>query len=126
MGIISVTHKGDFEKSTRFLNKIREKKYLRILDEYGRKGVEALSAATPVDTGKTASSWNYVLNKTNTGYELSWTNDSQNKGVSIVILNQYGHATRDGGWVQGIDFINPAMRPIFNRLADEIWREIAD
>ena len=126
MGIITITQKGNFDKTTHFLNKFRDKRYLQILDEYGRRGVEALSAATPVDTGKTARSWSYTVNKTKNGYEISWTNDSQNKGISIVILNQYGHATRDGGWVEGRDFINPAMRPIFDKFANEMWKEMKD
>lgn len=124
MGAITITHKGDFEKSTRFLNGLQHKNYMTILNEYGRKGVEALSAATPVDTGRTASAWDYTVRKLRNGYEVSWTNDSQNKGVSIVVLNQYGHATRNGGWVQGRDFINPAMRPVFDQMADDLWREV--
>ena len=125
MGVITITHKGNFEKTSRFLNKFQDKRYLRILEEYGQKGVEALSAATPVDTGETARSWSYVVRKTRNGYEISWSNDRQNKGISIVILNQYGHATRNGGWVEGRDFINPAMRPIFDRFADEMWKEMS-
>lgn len=126
MGVITVTHKGSFDKSTRWLNKLREKRYLQILNEYGRKGVEALSEATPKDTGVTAESWGYKVIKTRDGYEIAWTNDSQNKGISIVILNQYGHATRNGGWVQGRDFINPAMRPIFDQMARDIWKEVTE
>lgn len=124
MGAIKITHKGNFDRNTRFLNRLREKRYFSILEEYGKKGVEALSAATPVDTGRTAESWSYNVDKTGSGYEISWYNNSQNKGISIVILNQYGHATRNGGWVKGIDFINPAIQPIFERMADEIWREV--
>lgn len=124
MGVITITKKGDFEKTTGFLNGLRRKNYIAILNEYGRKGVDALSAATPVDTGKTASSWRYSVTKNRNGYALSWFNDSQNKGISIVILNQYGHATKNGGWVEGRDFINPAMRPIFDQMADDLWREV--
>lgn len=126
MGVITVTHKGNYDKTTRFLNGLRQKRYINILNEYGKRGVEALSAATPVDTGVTAGSWSYDVHSTPTGYEISWSNSSQNKGISIVILNQYGHATRNGGWVKGVDFINPAIQPIFEKMADEIWREVND
>lgn len=126
MGVITVTHKGSFDKTTRLLTRLREAKYYRILEEYGRRGVEALSEATPKDTGVTSQSWDYTVTKTRSGYEIAWTNNSQNKGISIVILNQYGHATKNGGWVQGRDFINPAMRPIFDQMAQEIWKEVTE
>lgn len=124
MSIIKVTHKGTYDKTLNFLEGLRRIKYSAILNEYGRKGVEALKAATPVNTGKTADSWSYDVHTTSSGYEITWSNSSQNKGISIVILNQYGHATRSGGWVKGIDFINPAIQPIFENMADEIWREV--
>ena len=126
MGFIVITNKGDYGKATKYLEGLKKKDFLKILEKYGEKGVEVLSAATPVNTGRTAQSWSYDIQKTNNGYVLSWSNSSTNKGISIVILNQYGHATRNGGWVKGIDFINPAIKPVFNQLADDLWKEVRD
>ena len=125
MGFIVLTRKGDYSKATKYLENLKKKDFLKLLNEYGQKGVEALSAATPVDTGRTAQSWSYEIQKNSDGYTLAWTNSSRNQGISIVILNQYGHATRDGGWVKGIDFINPAMRPIFRQFAEDLQKEVS-
>lgn len=124
--MVVISQKGDFEKTTRFFKKIQELRHLDLLEYYGAEGVKALSAATPVRTGKTADSWSYEITKNANGYTLSWLNSNTNRGVSIAILNQYGHATRDGGWVEGIDYINPALRPIFEKMADDLWREVTD
>ena len=126
MGSITITYKGDLEKTTEYLNRLNKKDYKNILSKYGERGVQALSEATPVDTGKTARSWSYHITKTRSGYTLAWTNDSENQGISIVILNQYGHATRNGGWINGIDFINPSIRPLFIQMVNEIEREVSE
>ena len=97
-----------------------KRQYLQIFNKYGQKGVQALSSATPVDSGKTASSWNYEIR----GTSIYWTNDNINKGVNIAVILQYGHGTRNGGYVQGRDYINPAIRPIFDSMVDEIWKEV--
>lgn len=94
------------------------------LDSVAKQGVSALASATPIDSGETASSWNYEIIRTKNGAIIYWTNNNINKGVPIAILIQYGHATDNGAYVQGIDFINPAMRPIFNEIAETAWKEV--
>lgn len=117
---------GDFKNTFKFLNKLTDNKYLaNKLDAYGEEGVRLLSAATPVDTGLTASSWGYQT-KIGEGFvSITWTNSNTTpNGIPIVILLQYGHGTRGGGYVQGRDFINPAVQPLFDRIADELWKEV--
>lgn len=125
MGILTITSTGNFNKTERYLKRVKNKNYLEILQSYGEKGVQALQDATPKRTGKTAASWTYTIEKNSAGYTISWLNSNTNKGISIALLNQYGHATRDGGWVQGVDYINPAIRPIFEQMADDMWREVS-
>lgn len=124
MKTIRFIHKGDLGPSMRFLKSLKDKDFLKNLDKYGRKGVEALSLATPVDTGKTAQSWNYEIRYFKGGASIVWTNSNVNKGENIAILLQYGHGTRNGGYVQGRDYINPALRPIFDEIADSAWKEV--
>lgn len=121
---VRFSNKGNFEKTNKFLRKIAEGNFLTKLDAWGRLGVEALSAATPVDTGTTAASWNYEIHKSRDSIILEWTNSNTNKGVPIALLIQYGHATGNGGYVQGRDYINPAMRPVFDKIAEEAWKEV--
>lgn len=110
-----------------FLKKAIDFAYIRsILDKYGRAGCEALASITPVDTGETAHSWEYEINKTNTGYTITWNNTHVNKGVNIAIILQYGHGTGTGGYVEGVDYINPALRPVFQNFADDAWREMME
>lgn len=122
--MITVTHTGDFKRITSFLEKSKETFKLGILDKYGKKGVDALSVATPVDTGLTASMWRYEIQNGSDGATLSFHNDHINKGVNIAIILQYGHGTGTGGWVEGRDYINPAIQPIFDELANEAWKEV--
>lgn len=122
--MIKFKHRGNFDKTEKFLKKMSSGEFLKRLDEYGRQGVQALSTATPVRSGKTASSWNYEIRRTGTSARIYWTNSNINKGVNIAIIIQYGHGTRNGGYVQGIDYINPAMRPVFQAMADNIWGEV--
>ena len=122
--MIIIKHKGNFNNTEKALKKAARANYLRILNEYGRKGVAALASATPVDTGNTADSWDYEISITKTGYRINWTNSHVEDGVPIAILIQYGHATRNGGYVEGRDYINPAMKSIFENMANEIWREV--
>ncbi len=122
--MISFSEKGDFKKLNGFLEKSKELIHVGKLDKYGRMGVEALYAATPKDTGETASSWSYRITRQDGAVSLEFYNSSNNKSIPIVILLQYGHATRSGSFVQGIDFINPALRPIFKQLADDAWKEV--
>lgn len=122
--MISFKHTGDFSKTTKFLERAKRGDYLKVLDKYGKEGVKALSSATPVDSGTTANSWSYKIEKGNSSAKISFLNSNVNKGVPIAIILQYGHGTRNGGYVQGRDYINPAIQPIFDRIAYEAWKEV--
>ena len=98
----------------------------KILEKYGQMGVEALRSATPIDSGKTAESWGYEISGGKEGATIHWTNTNQNKGVYIAVILQYGHGTGTGGYVQGIDYINPAIRPVFDKIAEEAWMEVVN
>ena len=122
--MITFKQKGDFSKLTRFLEQAKEAVHLGNLDKYGQAGVDALAAATPVDSGKTASSWYYRITHKNGSTTISFHNSNIQNGVPIAILLQYGHGTRNGGYVQGRDYINPAIQPIFRKIADDAWKEV--
>lgn len=122
--MINIRQKGDFKNLSSFLEKTKEKLNLGLLDKYGREGVAALQAATPKDTGKTSESWYYKIERKNGSVSLAFHNSNQNKGVPIAIILQYGHATGNGGYVEGVDYINPALRPIFDKIAEEAWKEV--
>ena len=122
--VISVRTSGDFAKTDRFLHNAIAFHYRRKLDYYGRLGVDALRDATPRDTGKTAESWTYEIVNEDGRLALYWKNSNVNKGVNIAILLQYGHGTRTGGFVEGIDYINPTLHPLFDRMAQEAWKEV--
>lgn len=124
MGLIKIKHKGNFNNAERFFNRVLKREYLNILDNYGKMGVDALRQATPSVSGKTADSWNYGIEEGNGTVTLYWTNSNENQGVNIAILLIYGHGLQNGSYVQGIDFVNPAMRPIFEKIADESWKEV--
>lgn len=121
--MITFKQKGDFSKLTHFLQNAKNSIAIDILDKYGREGVKALASATPKDTGKTAASWTYRIIRQKDSVSITFENSNIQNGVPIAIILQYGHATRNGGWVQGKDYINPAIRPIFDQLADEAWKE---
>ncbi len=122
--MITVKQKGSFRSTDNFLKKVLKLDLRSILEKYGREGVSALSAATPLDTGKTADSWNYEITGGNGTYTICWTNSNVNDHVSIALILQYGHGTRNGGYVQGRDYINPALRPIFDKIAENVWKEV--
>lgn len=122
--MISFRQKGDFSKLTRFLEKAKEVVKIGDLDKYGREGVAALESATPVDSGKTASSWYYDIENKNGSARITFNNSNINDGVPIAIILQYGHGTGTGGWVEGRDYINPAIQPIFDKIANDAWREV--
>lgn len=122
--MIGFNQKGDFSKTERYLQKIKNLNIRNIIEKYGEKGVAALSSATPVDTGKTSSSWYYDITQTNTGITINFNNSNINNGVPIAIILQYGHGTRNGGWVEGRDYINPAIQPIFDEIALKAWEEV--
>lgn len=122
--MITFKQKGDFSKLSSFLERAKEVVKMGNLDKYGRKGVEALAAATPVESGLTASSWYYEIERKDGSVSIVFKNSNFNKGVPIAIILQYGHGTGTGGWVEGRDYINPAIQPIFDEIADEVWREV--
>ena len=122
--MIIISHSGSFSNIENFFTRSISHTYLLALEKYGREGVAALSSATPVDTGETAGAWNYEVVMTSGGFKIAWTNSNIVNGVPIAILIQYGHGTRNGGYVQGRDYINPAMQPIFDKMANEMWKEV--
>lgn len=122
--MISFRQQGDFSKLTRYLERTKNAVRPGYLDKYGREGVAALASATPVDSGLTANSWYYEIVITNGSVTIEFHNSNVQNGVPIAIIIQYGHGTRNGGWVEGVDYINPALQPIFNKLAAEVWREV--
>lgn len=122
--MISFRQKGDFSKLNRYLDRVKEVARLSILDKYGREGVAALSSATPVDSGETANSWSYEISHSNGSATITFNNSHINKGVPIAIILQYGHGTGTGGWVEGRDYINPAIQPIFDKIVDAAWKEV--
>lgn len=122
--MISVSSKGDTSKTEAFLKNLSKSNYLKRFDKYGQMGVEALIAATPYDTGKTAASWDYQIVVSESAVTIEWTNDNINKNVPIAVILQYGHGTGTGGYVQGIDYINPAMQPVFDKIVDSMWKEV--
>lgn len=123
---ISFTNKGDFSKTIKFLNKMKNIKINDILSKYGKIGVNALLQATPKDSGVTSQSWNYRIEVNNNNASIVWYNTNVVKGVNIAVILQYGHGTRNGGWVEGTDYINPAMKPIFDKIADQVWKEVTN
>lgn len=122
--MISFRQKGDFSKLTRYLERAKNVVRMGNLDKYGRQGVAALASATPVDTGATANSWYYEVTNQNGSAAITFYNSNIQNGVPIAIILQYGHGTGTGGYVQGRDYINPAIQPIFDKLANDAWREV--
>lgn len=122
--MIRFRHKGDFSKLTQFLERAKEAVHLGDLDRFGRAGVAALASATPVDSGETATSWYYEITNKNNTIIISFHNSNIQNGVPIAIILQYGHGTGTGGWVQGRDYINPAIQPIFDQIANYAWKEV--
>lgn len=122
--MISFRQKGNFSKLTRFLERAKETVRIGELDKYGRRGVAALSSATPIDSGETASSWYYKIVNANGSATITFYNSNIQNGVPIAIILQYGHGTRNGGWVEGRDYINPAIQPIFDEIVESAWKEV--
>ena len=124
MNLISFRHKGNLNKTEIFCKRTLNPNYMSIIERYGREGVNALSSATPINSGETASSWGYKIKRNKYSVSIIWTNSHVENGIPIVILIQYGHATSNGGYVQGHDFINPALKPVFDKMAKEVWEEV--
>lgn len=124
MSKIKLKVKGDLKKTRRFLENAERGNYFSRLAEFAKEGVDALSSATPYDTGLTAKSWGYDISIENGKASILWTNSNVNDGVNIAILLQYGHGTGTGGYVKGTDYINPAIQPIMDKIAEEVWKEV--
>ena len=122
--MITFRQKGDFSKLNHYFEKLKEGIKIGDLDKYGRAGVEALSNATPKDTGQTASSWFYEIKRSNGSVSIQFKNSNVHEGVPIAVILQYGHGTGTGGWVEGRDYINPAIQPIFDEIANNAWKEV--
>ena len=122
--MITIKHKGNFDKTTAFLNKMKQRDVRSILNKYGKRGVDLLAAATPVDSGVTAKSWSYDIVVEKNRYEIHWNNSNVKDGVNIAMILQYGHGTRQGGYVQGKDYINPVTQQVFDEMANELWGEV--
>lgn len=122
--MIKVTSTGDFSNLSKYLKRLNEASAIKVLEKYGDIGVAALADATPVDSSVTASSWYYQITRKKSGLSLEFHNSNINKGVPIAIILQYGHGTGTGGWVEGRDYINPAIQPVFEQIADAAWKEI--
>lgn len=126
MSSITFRHKGGFSKTEKFFNSLLKLDYLNVLERYGKAGVAALAAATPKDSGLTAASWDYEITHNGKETTIAFTNSNVSNGVNIAIILQYGHGTRNGGYVAGRDYINPAIQPIFDKMANEAWREVTN
>lgn len=122
--VVMFRQKGDFRRTSDFLKRANRLNLDAILNQYGQEGVEALRAATPKDTGTTANSWSYAVHKGTSSITITWSNSNIVDGVPIAVILQYGHGTRNGGYVQGTDYINPAMKPIFDKIAQRAWEEV--
>ena len=124
--LIKVRHKGSFNNIERFFNRVLKRDYLNILSDYAAQGVEALREYTPVNTGRLADSWGFEIESGNGITTIWFTNDDIENGQNVAILLIYGHGTRNGGYVEGVDFVSPALQPIFQDLADTMWREVTE
>lgn len=122
--MITFKSRGDFQHTEKFLNRMSKRQYLNILSRYGDMGVNALASATPKDSGRTASAWRYEISGGRGNTTITFVNDNTNRNVNIAIILQYGHGTGTGGYVQGRDYINPAIQPIFDKITEELWREV--
>lgn len=122
--MIRFRHRGDLKKTEAFLRHAETGNFYKNVSALAQKGVEALASATPKDTGNTASQWTYQIEKSSTACKITWQNNNINQGVNIALILQYGHGTGTGGYVEGRDYINPAIKPIFDQIADDVWKEV--
>lgn len=122
--MLKIKTTGSFDRTKKFLDYVKRNAMFDALEEYGRRGVSALASATPVETGRTASSWTYEVTRKNGAYSIEWKNTNVVNGTNIAIILQYGHGTGTGGWVQGRDYINPAIQPVMDKIANEVWEKV--
>lgn len=121
---IGFKHKGDFSKTMKYFERVKEASRVEILEKYGKLGVSALASATPVRTGLTATSWYYKIERSGSRISLIFLNSNVNNGVQIAVILQTGHGTGTGGYVMGRDYINPAIQPVFDDIVENAWREV--
>jgi hypothetical protein len=124
--MINATSTGSFDKTIKFLESLEPKKLFASLERHGRAGVDALSRATPAETGETAKSWGYRVIHTTGRHSIIWYNTHEEDGVNIAVIIQYGHGTGTGGYIQGHDYVNPAIRPIFDQILEDVWRQVTN
>lgn len=122
--MITFSQKGTFKKTESLFARFLRKDHMSRLKEYGEMGVHALAEATPKDTGKTSKSWSYEIVEEGDRVSIFWSNSNVNNGVNIAVILQYGHGTKNGGYVAGRDYINPAIQPVFDKIAEEAWRKV--
>lgn len=122
--MIKVTSKGNWNQTNAYLNRMLSREHLAVLNKFGPIGVSALASATPKESSLTANSWTYEVESGAGFYKMSWLNTNVHEGANVAVLLQFGHGVRGGGYVQGRDFINPAMRPVFDQMADEMWKAV--
>lgn len=123
--MIKFKHYGNFNNIEKWFNRMLSREYLNVLSTYGDLGVKLLSEATPKESGNTADSWSFEIEHTKSSTTISWSNSNVNDGVQIALILQYGHGTGTGGYVEGIDYINPALKPVFEKMANEVWKEVS-
>ena len=126
MSMVRFTHRGNFNNTKKFLEAMKQQKQFQRLEELAQQGVDALASATPVRTGLTADSWSYEIQFTDRSVRIDWINDNNNKGFNVALGIQYGHGTGTGGYVQGIDYINPAIQPTFDAILNQVWLEVVN
>lgn len=122
--MITIESQGDWKLTRNWFDRMTKLDLALIMNQFGKEGVSALAAATPSKSGLTSKSWNYEVTRKGNNWKITWTNSNVNKGANIAVLIQYGHGTRNGGYVVGRDYINPAIRPIFDKIADKAWKEV--
>ena len=122
--MIKISHSGDFKNTETFFKRVVKREYMKLFDQVGKAGVDALQEATPKKTGKTAASWSYTVTQNREGISISWNNSNRNDGANVAILIQLGHGTNSGAYVKGIDYINPALKPVFDAFANKVWWEV--
>lgn len=122
--MITIESQGDWKLTRNWFDRMTKLDLALIMNQFGKEGVSALKAATPSKSGETAASWNYEVTRTGENWKITWTNSHVNNGVNIAVILQYGHGTRNGGYVVGRDYINPAIRPVFDKIAKKAWKEV--
>ena len=122
--MITIESQGEWKLTRNWFDRMTKLDLALIMNQFGKEGVSALAAATPSRSGLTSKSWNYEVSRKGNNWKITWTNSNVNKGANIAVLIQYGHGTRNGGYVVGRDYINPAIRPVFDKIAQKAWKEV--